>query len=466
MPPQQTYYAYQACADDVFCITDPRGTANANNSLGVVYQYNCRNCQRVTTLEQDMGQAVLLTDPVRIGRNYANEGCTTRSCMRSLPGELRDNVVNHRSTEGTLTDYSGTEVLFASSYLSAFSVIVESKVDKAHLKKPVYQLLGIATGISVLVLVLGIAALWFFADRNFDVIERDWAHFKKQIQREKDRFANLVKGFIPPHIVDRMVGGHRVLVDQTQGSAFVFIDLCAFSSESRTWQPKQTSRYLAYCFFVMEEVCTKYNVMKLRTVGDLFCSVASRLERVKDSKEEPAQHPVRRAMDMAGTLMLLFSPSYEHYPQNCKNFRDIFKERHQDGRPTSMPVLRIGMHLGPAVGGAFSVGSTSHFDFFGPGPALANRMQLTALPGRIHVTSVIREALKARDPEHCYTFDGARKTIVRGQGTIASYFVKSILINAPTSLTEPIGIRPATKRMDFTVQKKKNTDSSVSEHSE
>ena len=469
-PPLETFDAFEPCPEGVHCIVDESSPIGSPNNKGVLYRYDCRDCQRLTVSELHLGEAVLLTDPHSLGRSYANEGCTSRQCMLPLP-DRRGLLVAHdhsgASSSGQAKNYAGDTIMYIRDYFPEWSVLVEAHVRRSELTAPVYKFLGIAVGISVVVLLLGIASLWFFANRNFDIIERDWAFFKRQIQREKDRFAGLVKGFIPPHIVDRMVGGHRVLVDQTQGSTFTFIDVCAFSNESKTWQPKHVSRYLAYCFFVMEEVSTVHSVMKLRTIGDLFCAVASRLERsAKDAREDPSQHPVRRSMDMAATLMLLFSPSYEHYPQNSRNFRDIFKERQQDGRPTSMPVLRIGMHLGPAVGGAFSVGNTSHFDFFGPGPALANRMQLTALPGRIHVTSVVREALKARDPEHCYTFDASRKTIVRGQGTIASYFVKSVLISAPTSLTEPMGIRPATKRVDFTVTKKKGTDSNASEQSE
>src|SRR3990167_3499683 len=96
-----------------------------------------------------------------------------------------------------------------------------------------------------------------------------------------------------------------------------------------------------------------------------------------------------------------------------------------------MPQLRIGVHCGPTVSGAFTIGKTSHYDFFGPGPALANRMQQTAMPNRIHVTVMVKEMLRNRDPNGKYIFDHSRKTVVRGHGTITSYFVRAVTENVP-----------------------------------
>jgi hypothetical protein len=208
---------------------------------------------------------------------------------------------------------------------------------------------------------------------------------------------------------------------------------------------------------LMDEVASFCDMTKLRTIGSLYTCVGLREDK---HRGDAGQHPVCRAARFSSLLMILFSKVYSHYPQSIRVLRDVFKDTPRE-TPLEMPPIRIGIHCGPSISGAFTIGKTSHYDFFGTCPSLANRMQQTAQPGRIHVTMMVKEMLKTRDVHRRYLFDASRKTVVRGQGTITSYFMRSVVEAIPQPVVAALGIQLAVTRVDFAPKHKgDNSDTS------
>ena len=441
IPSTRVFDSSEGCPSDTYCLPAKNDSNPSDLSyLTPTFRFDCIHCQAINKHFSEFG------------------AITSRTQGGSDMVSVSDVIVRGRRTGADSVKYAGKTHIRSYSFLSNFSMtLVTSEREDVALRED-RKYLAVGVGCSVAFLVVGVIILWYLFFNSFDLIEKDWAAYKNRIERERSKFSHLVKGLLPPHVAERLVGGNRILVDQVGGSAFIFIDLCGFTTESKNWQPKHVGRYVTYCFAVMEEVAQFHGVLKIRSVGDLFCAVAMRDN--EKTKNDPNQHPTCRAMDTAGMLMSLFSSNYEHMPQLSKYFKDVFKDRLHDGRATVMPPLRIGIHSASVVGGAYSIGNASHYDFYGPGPAVANRLQQTASPGRIHVSHVIRDSIRQWGKRNVYTFDQQRKTIVRGQGTISSYFVKTMLLEIPTSITEPLGMRRATKRVDFTIKNPNRANSS------
>ena len=62
---------------------------------------------------------------------------------------------------------------------------------------------------------------------------------------------------------------------------------------------------------------------------------------------------------------------------------------------------------------------------------VANRMQLTCPPNRVHMSSHFREELELADVGSSFEYEQQRKTIVRGRVTVSSYLVRTANVAVP-----------------------------------
>ena len=449
------FYAYDPCPSKTDCYVDPRGTENVNGSLGVMLRYECKHCARVTEVLHK--KAIMYTRPKK-----KLSGCATTavSCNVSFSNDFVNMLLDEQGRTQT-DDYVGDSVYASYGLIENFSSTLVAKIDRSENMNTITTKILISVGAGIGFMIVGMIVVVFLSQQSFRSIEEEWAQYKKQIEREKTKFASLVRGVIPPQVAERLMKGTRVIADHINIASFAFVDICGFSEMTKTWTSKNVARFATYCFAVMEEAGNYCDMAKLRCIGDLYSCVGQREEKHKNSAD---LHPAFRAMHFSSMIMLLFSKMYSHYPQNCKMFRDIFKDKMMDRQATTdMPSIRIGVHCGPTVQGAYSIGRTSHYDFFGIGPSLANRMQQTAQPNRIHVTMMVVELLKKRDTERIYTFEAPRKTVVRGQGTITSYYVKSMAQAVPKEVTQVLAIERS--MIVYSFESKKKADGSASSRS-
>ena len=178
--------------------------------------------------------------------------------------------------------------------------------------------------------------------------------------------------------------------------------------------------------------------------------------------------PIYRQACYAAALLETFGPRYAHYPEEVPDVEEMFaavtethgpvfpnviaSARAGGGNPEEvgsvlMPAMRIGIHCGPATFSMLEIGNTPSFDMFGPSVALAKRMEATCAPNRIHLTEAAKELLEMADTEMAFSFDAARKTAVKGIGTINSYLVASADIVIPDELLKTMHVQHAVRRV-------------------
>jgi class 3 adenylate cyclase len=436
-PLMQNFPAYTACPSTTDCFVDPKGPLD-RDGYGLYFRYDCRHCQRIAASELRGSSTV----------NYVCEQVTEDDEPCAIDSETGWLVLDGRSTSpiSRTEQRSGTAYLVASRYALNYSVALSLVVTEDRSTGRFRVVIKGTAGGLVGILLVGLLVLFLSSMSSFTAIEAEWSSYKTQLEAEKAKFGTLVQGLIPPTVAERLMSGHRVLADHVSTASFVFVDICGFSELTRTWTARHVARFMTYCVSLLESVASYCEVLKLRSIGDLMVVVGLRDDK---HRSEVEYHPVRRALQYSSITMLLFSKLYVHRPQTSRLFRELFKDKARDGSDIEMPAVRIGVHCGQTVCGAFSIGRVSHYDFFGPGPALANRMQQTALPNRIHATVMVKEMLRNRDPNNKYIFDHSRKTVVRGHGTITSYFVRTVTERVPHELMLANGIDHGRIRFEF-----------------
>ena len=380
MPLMKQFYAYEPCPTSVTdCFVDPRGIQNVNGSNGLIFRWDCQHCQRVTEFQHD--NLILYQAPKKL-LTAAEPGSSSsvtsasESTPIAAPYNYRERLLGATSGLAYQKDYHGDDVVLAWGYVDNYTTLLTAKVDQSEVTGPINRAIGISVACGIGFLIVGMLLLVGLSHKAFDAIEAEWSSYKRSIEREQAKFANLVRGIIPPAVAERLMRGSKIISDNVPTASFVFVDVCAFNDITRQWSPKHTARFMTYCITVMDEVSAECEMTKLRCVGSTYVCVGLREDK---HRATALLHPACRAARFASLLMILFSKVYSHYPQHTKNLRDVFKDAAKD-QALEMPLLRVGIHCGPSVSGAFTIGKTSHYDFFGISPALAHRMQQTAQP--------------------------------------------------------------------------------------
>ena len=119
---------------------------------------------------------------------------------------------------------------------------------------------------------------------------------------------------------------------------------------------------------MFDKICQKYNLEKIKTIGDAYMAVGGVPTRTTDHAQSVA--------DMALEAM-----------ESLKEFNQLNSLFHQELK------IRIGLHTGPCIAGV--VGKVKYvYDLYGDAVKMAAAMESTGVPGRIQVSEQTAEILK------------------------------------------------------------------------
>ncbi len=135
----------------------------------------------------------------------------------------------------------------------------------------------------------------------------------------------------------------------------------------------------------------KYHVEKIKTIGDSYFAVAG----INAKKKQSAANVIELA----------------------QNFLDTIKIINQN-TPEMDLQIRIGVHTGPIVAGVIGKNKFA-FDLWGSSVNLANRLETTCPPGKIHISEQTKEILQDE-----YSFELKEKTNIKGIGAVNTYIIE------------------------------------------
>jgi len=184
-------------------------------------------------------------------------------------------------------------------------------------------------------------------------------HLYRNLIEEREKSDRLLDNILPPAVAFDLKRGVRVEPRLYDDVTVLFADFTAFSSYATTIKPSDLVRQLDSTFQAFDELCHRYGVEKLKTIGDAYMCVAG---LTPSSRHEG--HAVR-ACRLAQAMIDLQTESVERLP---------------------LP-LRIGIHSGPVVGGVTGSLKLS-FDVWGHTVNVAARLEASSLPGRVHLSEV------------------------------------------------------------------------------
>jgi guanylate cyclase len=217
------------------------------------------------------------------------------------------------------------------------------------------------------------------------------------------RFSQLLLILLLPFLLQLALGGFvnssaAILKDKDETIAehydsvsILFADIVGFTALSDELSPTEMVDLLNEVFSRFDALVTKYNLEKIRTIGDNYMVVSG----------APRPRP-----DHAQALACL-----------ALEMRAYIEEYQRIDRRLS---FRIGIGSGPVVGGVIGR-QKFHYDVWGDAVNMASRMESQGVPGKIQITRDTYELLK----DACICLPRG-KVSVKGKGEMETWFLEGI----------------------------------------
>ena len=207
------------------------------------------------------------------------------------------------------------------------------------------------------------------------------------LQVEQARSERLLLNVLPPHIAERLKRDPSVIADGIADCTVMFADLTDFTRLTEELPPRDMVAMLNEVFSWFDALAEKYDVEKIKTIGDAYMVAGGLLKH--DARYTEAI--VNMALDARDKLAEL-----------------------KTGAGDSLGI-HIGIASGPVVAGVIGV-KKFIYDLWGNAVNQAARLTSEATSGGILVDAMTYRRLRG-----LYEFEGPEPLIVKGQRQIIAY---------------------------------------------
>jgi len=213
---------------------------------------------------------------------------------------------------------------------------------------------------------------------------------QKALQIEQEKSDRLLLNILPQSVAEQLKQEQSTVAEQFDRATFLFADIVGFMPSSSTVPPEDVVKLLNQIFSIFDRLTEKYNLEKIRTIGDSYF-VAGGL-------------PLRRDDHVAAIADMALDMQAAIVDFNWPN-----------GEPLN---LRIGINTGgPVVAAVIGIKKFA-YDVWGDAVNIASRMESQGAAGKIHVTAETYECLKEQ-----YQFEKRETIIVKGKGKMQTYWL-------------------------------------------
>jgi len=260
----------------------------------------------------------------------------------------------------------------------------DKALNESQIKRQKFARNAFAGG---LVLVFFIALLIF---RNY----REKVKTNKILDEQKDQIEHLLLNILPSEVAKELQFKGHSTPRNYDSVAVMFTDFKSFTTHADKLSPRELVEELNACFIAFDSVIEKYNLEKIKTIGDSYMCAGG-----IPSPDENRVHNIIRASLEIQDYIFLYN-----------------KRRTEAGQEPWD--LRIGIHVGPVVAGV--VGKKKYaYDIWGSTVNIASRMESNGAPGQVNISAATYEMVK--DDFNC-SYRG--KIYAKNVGDIDMYFVE------------------------------------------
>ncbi len=214
------------------------------------------------------------------------------------------------------------------------------------------------------------------------------------IEKEKDRSESLLLNILPEETAQELKEFGKVKAKRFDSVTVLFTDFVGFTAYAKNLEPEELVSSVDYYFSKFDEIMEKYDIEKIKTIGDAYMCVSG--------LPEPGENDVLRAVHAAFEIIEFIEASKKSNNSQLTKFD-----------------IRIGINTGPIVAGIVGTKKFA-YDIWGDTVNVASRMESKSVAGRINVSESTYELIK----DH-YDCEFRGEIDVKNKGMMKMFFVNA-----------------------------------------
>jgi adenylate cyclase len=213
---------------------------------------------------------------------------------------------------------------------------------------------------------------------------------RNHISKEKKRSEELLLNILPSEVAAELKEKGYAEAKQFDNVTVLFTDFKDFTYHSERMTPKQLVDELNTCFKAFDSIIAKYNIEKIKSVGDAYLAVSGL----------PTPNPLHATAAVQAAIEI----------------RDFIKTRYEESEGNTFQ-LRCGIHSGTVVAGIVGVKKYA-YDIWGDAVNTAARLEQNCEAGKVNISQTTYESVKGK-----FTCVHRGKIYAKNKGDIDMYFV-------------------------------------------
>lgn len=271
---------------------------------------------------------------------------------------------------------------------------VQQKIDMERQKvdaqlrareQKIQLMIGVFLVVGIVLLLLVI----FFIYRNYN----NQMKTNKLLALEKKRSDDLLLNILPSEVAEELKDTGHAAAKYFDDVTVIFTDFVGFTRAGERMSPQQLVDELDTCFKAFDAIIDKYNIEKIKTIGDAYLAVSG----LPLSNMLHAEHAVKAAIEIG-----------------------MFIEQRKKQLGEMAFDIRIGIHSGSVVAGIVGVKKFA-YDIWGDTVNTAARMEQNSEPGRINISHTTYELVKDR-----FKCEYRGEINAKNKGHLIMYFVEAM----------------------------------------
>ncbi|MBK9249827.1 MAG: tetratricopeptide repeat protein [Ignavibacteria bacterium] len=214
---------------------------------------------------------------------------------------------------------------------------------------------------------------------------------RNRIKTEKTKSDNLLLNILPTEVADELKAKGTASAKHFDNVTVLFTDFKNFTTVSEQLSPQELVDELHACFKGFDEICTKYSIEKIKTIGDAYLAVSG----LPQADENHAENVVKAALEI----------------------REFMKQRRENLGAKTFEI-RIGINSGSVVAGIVGVKKFA-YDIWGDTVNTAARMEQNSEAGKINISESTYELVKDQ-----FTCEYRGEIDAKNKGKLKMYFVE------------------------------------------
>ncbi len=252
--------------------------------------------------------------------------------------------------------------------------------------------------LALLGLIIAGFLLWaFFSAKKTN---KKLALKNEQIEQEKERSEALLLNILPKYIAQELKEHAKVKTRTISQCTVVFTDFINFSQIAKKLTPQDLIGALDECFRAFDNIISKYNIEKIKTIGDSYMCAGG----VPVTNSTHAVDAVNAAIEMI------------HFLDEW----NLEREKHNKVRFDA----RIGIHSGPIIAGVVGAKKFA-YDIWGDTVNVAARLESQSAAQKINISDSTYQLIKKH-----YQCIKRGSISVKNMTDLEMYFVDEKVVDA------------------------------------